>query len=109
MKKRFSLLASVVALSAITLMGCSNGFHATTTAVSGKEYSGFHSGALYVFSFASSSNSVVVTKDTSASAGSYSMTNTTLKIKTAADGTMIMEYDPGNDCLIFQNDKFRKQ
>lgn len=108
MKKRFSLLASVVALSAITLMGCSNGFHATTTAVSGKEYSGNHSGALYIFSFSPNSNSVAVTKDSITSSGNYSLSSTTLKI-TTIDVAMTMEYDPGSDCLIYGKDKFRKQ
>ena len=109
MKKRFSLLASVVALSAITLMGCSNGFHthATTTAVSGKKYSGFYSGTTYVFSFASDTDSVLVTKDSSISPGWYSLSNTTLKVRTSED-TMSMEYDPGSDSLTYKTAKFYK-
>ena len=108
MKKRFSLLTGVIALSAIALMGCSNGYRTVTTAVSGKDYTGCHSGSIYLFSFSSDTNTVSVTKDSSISTGSYSLLSTTLRVATA-DVSMIMEYDPGNDCLIYEKDTFSKR
>ncbi len=109
MKKRISLLAGVVALSAITLMGCSNGFHThtTTTAVSGKRYSGFYSGTTYLFSFAPDTDEVFITKDSSITPGRYSLSSTTLKVRTS-EGPMIMEYDPGSDSLTYETAKFYK-
>ena len=99
MKKRISLLA-VVALSAITLMGCGNLFTTSTTALSGKSYRGLHHNTLYDLSFSSNRNTVIITEGISSSMGSYTLANEELTVS-SFESTVKMIYDTEKDCIYF--------
>ena len=103
MKKKFSFLIALMVLSAFTFMGCANVFNAeedVNTAVSGKVYTGVHSGEIYSLSFSKSKNSVIVTEGSSTTTGSYSLSGSSLSV-TANNKTVNMTYDTDNDCIYY--------
>ena len=108
MKKRFSLLVTAVALSAIVFVGCGNAFTTSTTAVSGKIYAGFHSNEIYTFKFNDSKNSVLITEGEVTSLGNYSLSGDSLVVKSLSN-TMKMTYDTGKDCIYYDGSTFYKR